>query len=94
MWFEILLVVILFKFQKRPNISGIRVVCLHALIFYFRFCNPVHISVYMCILNKAATMSLELTVTFDLLTSQECQEFFKQYLVKSVSFTDQFIRCK
>ncbi len=26
MWFEILLVFILFKFKKRPNISGIRVV--------------------------------------------------------------------
>ncbi len=26
MWFEILLVFILFKFEKRPNISGIRFV--------------------------------------------------------------------
>ncbi len=26
MWFEIILVFILFKFKKRPNISGIRVV--------------------------------------------------------------------
>ncbi len=26
MWFEIILVLILFKFKKRPNISGIRVV--------------------------------------------------------------------
>ncbi len=25
MWFEIILVFILFKFKKRPNISGIRV---------------------------------------------------------------------
>ncbi len=25
MWFEIILVLILFKFEKRPNISGIQV---------------------------------------------------------------------
>ncbi len=28
MWFEILSVFILLKFKKRPNISGIRVVCI------------------------------------------------------------------
>ncbi len=38
MWFESLLVLILFKFKKRPNISGIRVVHLsHFGLFSHKF---------------------------------------------------------
>ncbi len=34
MWFEIILVFILFKFKKRPNISGIQVVVLHSYNYH------------------------------------------------------------
>ncbi len=37
MWFEILLVFILFKFKKRPNISGIRVVEYYIYIYIYAF---------------------------------------------------------
>ncbi len=34
MWFEIILVFILFKFKKRPNISGIQVVLQTWMLLY------------------------------------------------------------
>ncbi len=42
MWFQILLVFILFKFKKCPNISGIRVVCVcvYTVYIYIYIYNP------------------------------------------------------
>ncbi len=46
MWFESLLVFILFKFKKRPNSSGIRVVCMYIYICVYIY---IYVYIYMCV---------------------------------------------
>ncbi len=61
MWFEILLVFILFKFKKYPNIFGIRVVY---ILFQFKFFSPKLHGSIVCLTYKTEGASAEFSSVY------------------------------